>query len=44
MDGGSSMTDKYTADMAVQEARRNIDRILQELDEVLKGERDVLGR
>ena len=38
------MTDKYTADVAVQEARRNIDRILQELDEVLKGGRDVLGR
>ena len=38
------MTDHPTADMAVQEARRNIDRILQELDEVLKGERDVLGR
>ena len=38
------MNDKYTADMAVKEARRNIDRILQELDEVLKGERDVLGR
>lgn len=38
------MSDKYTADMAVKEARRNIDRILQELDEVLKGESDVLGR
>ena len=38
------MTDKYTADVAVQEAGSNIDRILQELDEVLKGERDVLGR
>ena len=38
------MTDKPTADMAVQEARRNIDRILQELDEVLKGESDALGR
>ena len=38
------MTDKPTADVAVQEARRNIDRIIQELDEVLKGESDVLGR
>lgn len=38
------MTDKYTADVAIQEARRNIDRIIQELDEVLKGENDVLGR
>ena len=37
------MTDKPTADVAVQEARRNIDRIIAELDEQLKGASHVLG-
>ena len=39
------MTDKYTADMAVKEARRNIDRIIAELDAQLKGaNHDQMGR